>query len=77
MLRNRQEVTADCRKMLNKELHDLHCSLNMDDEMGWARGKDEREHKCRQNLVGQPEGNRTPGRPGHGRKNKTKTILKE
>ena len=45
--------------------------------MGGACGTYRREHKCRQSLVGQPDRRKTPGKPGHGWQNNTKTVLKE
>ena len=45
--------------------------------MGWACETYWRERKCRQSFVEQPDRRRTPGRPGHGWQNNTKTVLKE
>jgi hypothetical protein len=69
----RDEVTGDCRKLHNEEIHDLYSSPSMitiikSKRMRWpgheARMREKR--KAYRLLVGKPEGKRPLGRPRHG-----------
>jgi hypothetical protein len=66
----RDEVTGDCRKLYNEELHNLYPSPNViimikSRRMRWARNVVQmgaKRNLCRL-LVGKPKGKRAPGRP--------------
>ena len=66
----RDEVTGECRRLLNEELNDLYCSPNIvrvikSRRMRWAGhvariGEEKGVYRV---LVGKPEGRRPMGRP--------------
>jgi hypothetical protein len=56
----RDEVTGECRKLHNEELHDLYSSPG---EMGGACGTNGEKRNAYRLLVGKSEGKRPLGRP--------------